>query len=99
MKKLEVVDICDCSNKLLILGFLKEYDSEDKSLKYPLVDILDGHLCIKKDIIVDNGCYNEDGIYNTYFDVYSAYYPIECCPICSKKYEYVETYDESLKLV
>lgn len=99
MKKLEVVDICDCSNKLLIIGFLKKYDSEDKSLKYPLVDILDGHLCLKKDIIVDNGWYNEDGIYNTYFDVYSVYYPIECCPICSKKYEYVERYDESLKLV
>ena len=54
---------------------------------------------VKKDIIVDNGWYDEKGFYNTYFDVYSAYYPIDCCPICSKRYEYVERYDESLKLV
>ena len=99
MKKLEVVNVCDCTNKLLILGFLKEYESTDRYLKYSLDDVPDGHVCLKKDIIVDNGWYDEKGFYNTYFDVYSAYYPIDCCPICSKEYEYVERYDESLKLV
>ena len=99
MNKLEIVNLCDCSNKLLIIGFLSQYESDNKNLKYSLEDVYDGHVCLKKDIIVDNGWYDENGFYNTYFDVYTCYYPIECCPICSRKYEYVERIEESLKLV
>ena len=99
MEKLEIVNVCDCTNKLLVLGFMKQYDCCDKNLKYPLENVLDGHICLTKDIIVDNGWYDENGIYNTYFDVYTAYYPIEFCPVCCKKYEYIERYDETLKLV
>lgn len=99
MSKLEIINVCDCTSKLLILGFLKQYDCSDKNMKYTLDDVLDGHICMKRDIIVDNGWYDENGIYNTYFDVYSTYYPIEFCPVCSRKYEYVKSCDETLKLV
>lgn len=99
MSKLEIVNVCDCANKLLILGFLNNYELADKNLKYPLEDVSDGQICIKKDIIVDNGWYDENGIYNTYYDIYSAYYPIEFCPICGKKFEYRKSNDNSLKLV
>ena len=54
MSKLEIVNVCDCANKLLILGFLSNYESTDKNLKYPLVDVLDGQICIKKDIRITN---------------------------------------------
>ena len=66
---------------------------------YYLGEILDGHVVMKMDIVVDNGYYDESSNYNTNFDIVSSYYPIEFCPICGKKIEYVKSYDNSLKLV
>lgn len=99
MEKLELVNSCDCLNKLLIIGYLREYDSEEESSNYYLGEILDGHVVMKMDIVVDNGYYDELSNYNTNFDIVSSYYPIEFCPICGKKIEYVKSYDNSLKLV
>ena len=99
MEKLNVVNQCDCLNKLIILGFLREYDSEEKSSNYYLGEIIDGRIVMKIDIVVDNGYYDENGNYNTYFDIISSYYPIDFCPICGKKIEYVKSSNNSLKLV
>ena len=66
MEKLNVVNQCDCLNKLIILGFLREYDSEEKSSNYYLGEIIDGRIVMKIDIVVDNGYYDENVVYVVY---------------------------------
>ena len=99
MKKIQIIDTCDCINKLLIVGYLREYNSEETISNYYIGEIIDGQICMKMDIIVDNGNYNEDGIYNTDFEITSSYYPIQHCPICGKKIEYIKLNNKSLNLV
>ena len=99
MVKLEIINTCDCLNKLLIIGYLREFESDEEYSNYYLGNILDGHIVMKMDIVVDNGWYDDYGNYNTNFEITSSYYPIEFCPICGKKIEYLKTCDKSLKVV
>ena len=96
---MEIVNSCHCLNKLKILGYLQEFDELENSSNLYFGEIIDGQICMKMDIIVDNGNYNEEGIYNTNFEITSSYYPINHCPICGKKIEYIKTKDKTLKLV
>lgn len=98
MKKIDTLNTCECIQKLMILGFLKEYTEEDQKDCY-YDEIENGQICMKRDIVVDNGNYNEEGIYDTMFEITSTYYPISHCPICGKKIEYKKDEDKILKLV
>ena len=61
MLKLDTQNTCECIQKLMILGFLKEFiEEEQKDCYYN--EIENGQICMKRDIIVDNGNYDEDGI-------------------------------------
>ena len=99
MKKVEMINSCECIEKILILGFIREYDENESISNFYDKEIINGQLCMKMDIIVDNGEYDENGIYNTDFQITSSFYPIEYCPICGKKIEYIKTKENSLKLV
>ena len=99
MKKLEVIDICDCLNKLLIVGYLRQFDCDEKSFNYYLGEIVDGQIVMKMDIVVDNSWYDEFENYHANFDIVSSYYPIVYCPVCGKRIEYNKTLENSLKLV
>ena len=99
MNKLEVIDICDCLNKLLIVGYLRQFDNDEESFNYYLGEIIDGQIVMKMDIVVDNGSYDEYGNYNSKFEITSSYYPIRYCPLCGKRIEYNKTLENSLKLV
>lgn len=98
MLKLDIENTCECIQKLIVLGFLKEYEEMDKKDCY-YDEIEEGQICMKRDVIVDNGNYNEEGIYDTLFEITSTYYPISHCPICGKKIEYKKEKEISLKLV
>ena len=98
MLKLDIQNTCECIQKLMILGFLKENTEDDKRDCY-YDEIEAGQICMKRDVIVDNGNYNEEGIYDTLFEVTSTYYPISHCPLCGKKIEYKKEEVKSLKLV
>lgn len=99
MEKLEVINSCDCLNRMIIIGYLKEYEKGDNTSNYYLEEIKEGQICMKRDITVDNGEYNEDGEYIPMYDITSSYYPVDFCPICGKKIEYIKIKQESLKLV
>lgn len=98
MLKIDILNSCDCIQKLMILGFIKEFEEYDKPDCY-YDEIQVGELCMKRDIIVDNGNYNEEGIYDSLFEVTTTYYPISHCPLCGKKIEYKKEDEKSLKLV
>ena len=98
MKQIDTLNSCECIQKLIVLGFVEGYTFEDKKDCY-YDEIEEGQLCMKRDIIVDNGNYNEEGIYDTLFEVTSTYYPISCCPLCGKKIEYKQEHEKTLKLV
>ena len=98
MLKIDELNTCECLQKLMVLGFLKEYSEEDKKDCY-YDEIEEGQICMKRDIIVDNGNYNEEGIYDTLFEITSTYYPISHCPLCGKKIEYKQEHEKTLKLV
>lgn len=98
MLKIDELNTCECLQKLMILGFLKEYSEDDKKDCY-YDEIEEGQICMKRDVAVDNGNYNEEGIYDTLFEVTSTYYPISNCPLCGKKIEYRKEQEKSLKLV
>lgn len=95
MNKLELNNSCDCIQKLIILGYLKEYECQfnDES------ELQSGQICIVTDKIVDNGGYDENGEYQTLYESTITYYPIEYCPICGKKIEYKKNDVQTLKLV
>lgn len=93
--KLELEEACECLNKLIIIGRIKEFDEEKDELSNYSNSVENGQLCLVFDSIEDKGNFNEDGLWDTDFEVVRKLYPIEYCPICGKKISYYKEKDNN----
>ena len=87
MEKIKCVNLCSCMLKLSFVDFVREYRNGFILSNYA-DDVKEGQMCLVNDEIIDEGEYDQDGIYQTNFKVKKTLYPIEYCPCCGKKIEY-----------
>lgn len=93
MEKIKCANLCSCMSKLLLVDFIREY-REGFMLSNFASDVHEGQLCLVNDEIVDEGGYDQDGVYQTDFKVKKTLYPIEYCPCCGKRIEYKPIMDK-----
>lgn len=84
---MEVVNLCDCLQKLSLINKIKKYESVNLS-NYISREVEEGELCLVFDRLVDIGNYDDNFNWNSFFVNEEELYPIEYCPICGKKIEY-----------
>lgn len=94
MEKIKSVNLCNCMYKLLVIDFVREY-REGFNLSNFADEVMEGQLCLVNDEIIDEGDFDQDGIYQTNFQVKKVLYPIEYCPCCGKKIEYKPVISDS----
>lgn len=87
MEDIKFTNLCSCMSKLLVIDFVREY-REGFILSNFADEVHEGQLCLVNDEIVDEGDFDQDGLYQTNFQVKKTLYPIEYCPCCGKKIEY-----------
>lgn len=92
MEKLKVTDNCNCLEKLMIIGRVRSFENKDVLSSYAK-EVEEGQLCVVFNNISENGDFDEDGNYISFFNTSEELYPIEYCPMCGKriKYERVKT--------
>lgn len=98
MCKIISTNACSCIDKMMIIGHVKEYEIGDNVSNYAPCEPIEGQLCLVSDSIVDNGGYNEEGMYETNYEVTKTLYPIDYCPICGKEIKYSKNDPMQLKL-
>src|SRR5574344_303240 len=77
-----------------IIEEIHKEDEKDELSNYSN-SVENGQLCLVFDSIEDKGNFNEDGLWNTDFEVVRKLYPIEYCPICGKKISYYKEKDNN----
>ena len=93
MEKLKCANLCGCMSKMMLIDLVREY-REGFMLSNFASDVYEGQLCIVNDEIVDEGDYDQDGNYQTNFQVKKTLYPIKYCPCCGKRIEYKPIMDK-----
>lgn len=87
MEDIKFTNLCSCMSKLLVIDFVREY-REGFILSNFADGVHEGQLCLVNDEIVDEGDFDQDGLYQINFQVKKTLYPIEYCPCCGKRIEY-----------
>lgn len=84
---MELLCICNCMNELMDQGIIVPYCPPYNVLKDGY-EAKEGTLCIAKQIVEDNGYYDD---YNwvSNISVYNELIPVKYCPVCGKKVEYL----------
>ena len=98
MEKIKFVNLCNCMAKLIIIDFVHEY-KDGFILSNFASEVTEGQLCLVSDEIVDEGEFDQDGNYQTNFQVKKVLYPIEFCPCCGKRIEYKPVMNDSHVLI
>ncbi len=94
MEKIKCANLCSCMSKLILIDFVREF-REGFTLSNFADEVHEGQLCLVNDEVIDEGTYDQDGNYQTNFQVKKTLYPIEYCPCCGKRLEYKSIYDKS----
>ena len=98
MEKIKFVNLCNSMIKLIIVDFVHEY-KDGFILSNFASEVIEGQLCLVSDEIVDEGEFDQDGNYQTNFQVKKVLYPIEFCPCCGKRIEYKPVMNDSHVLI
>ena len=94
---LEHKELCECMKNLMAIGHIKPYCPPYNYMAEGFEDVEEGQLCMANQIAEDLGHYN-DYEWVSMIEMYDELYPINFCPICGKKIEYIKYPELTKKL-